>query len=201
MKEKFEKKTKELSSIQQKLIDAAEEEKSVAETKLRRSIDGRTSRLTENGFSDSELSPRGLIFSVPYPLFLFHMQIEFLLYPSKRYVFPGILESACLSVRLFIPPCVRVSVCVQYSSNFLSGTPTVFLYCIESYWYIDHILKLCKTVINHLLPMDQGLSLLEHIIFFVKLPVSVRALAGLLSLSQMTNFGLFQSKRVCKQQF
>ena len=127
MKEKFEKKTKELSSIQQKLIDAAEEEKSVAETKLRRSIDGRTSRLTENGFSDSELSPRGLIFSVPYPLFLFHMQIEFLLYPSKRYVFPGILESACLSVRLFIPPCVRVYVCVQYSSNFVSGTPTVLL--------------------------------------------------------------------------
>ena len=37
------------------------------------------------------------------------------------------------------------------------------------------------TVLNHLLPMVQGLSPLELRIFIIKLPVSVKALAGVLS--------------------
>ena len=56
LKDKIERKNQELESAQQKLIDAAEEEKTIAEERLRSSY---TERKRVGRDSDDEATPRG----------------------------------------------------------------------------------------------------------------------------------------------
>ena len=103
--------------------------------------------------------------------------------PCKTNVFGSVLESACQSVCVSMYQCVCVSICVQNTSNFSEQTSTTVL--------LQLYLNFAQTMIIYLKFARRNFEVSalsgSGIIFpstkksFVKLPVSVKVLAWVLS--------------------